>query len=175
LSLQNSSSAAGFLNHQCGADFVQKEQQPPMHGTFPVNAKCVSIDGDADRLVYFFTDETGETTLLDGDKIAALLAAHVGGLIQRCGDALLCSCENKSSDGISPNWSTKNRAPLTVGVVQTAYANGASTKFVEQKLNLKTKCTPTGVKVSISQSPHTASAIGPMTLPCLLPVILLPP
>mmetsp|Transcript_5946 Transcript_5946/g.19780 ORF Transcript_5946/g.19780 Transcript_5946/m.19780 type:complete len:312 (+) Transcript_5946:1660-2595(+) len=117
-----------------------------MHGTFPVNAKCVSIDGDADRLVYFFTDETGETTLLDGDKIAALLAAHVGGLIQRCGDALLCSCENKSSDGSSPNWSTKNRAPLTVGVVQTAYANGASTKFVEQKLNLKTKCTPTGVK-----------------------------
>jgi phosphoacetylglucosamine mutase len=31
-------------------------------------------------------------------------------------------------------------------VVQTAYANGASTKYVEQNLKLKVDCTPTGVK-----------------------------
>jgi phosphoacetylglucosamine mutase len=33
-----------------------------------------------------------------------------------------------------------------IGVVQTAYANGAATQYVEQHLKLKVDCTPTGVK-----------------------------
>lgn len=36
--------------------------------------------------------------------------------------------------------------PLRVGVVQTAYANGASTDFIRESLRLETACTPTGVK-----------------------------
>jgi phosphoacetylglucosamine mutase len=35
---------------------------------------------------------------------------------------------------------------ITIGVVQTAYANGAATKYVEERLKLKVDCTPTGVK-----------------------------
>lgn len=35
---------------------------------------------------------------------------------------------------------------LKIGVVQTAYANGASTKYIERSLNLPVVCTPTGVK-----------------------------
>ena len=34
--------------------------------------KCVSVDGDADRIVYFFKDTSGKFILLDGDKIATL-------------------------------------------------------------------------------------------------------
>ncbi len=34
--------------------------------------KCVSVDGDADRIVYFFKDTSGKFNLLDGDKIATL-------------------------------------------------------------------------------------------------------
>lgn len=36
--------------------------------------RCVSIDGDADRIVYFFTDENNQFFLLDGDRIATLYA-----------------------------------------------------------------------------------------------------
>lgn len=38
------------------------------------NSRCVSVDGDADRIVYFFTDENNQFHLLDGDRIATLLA-----------------------------------------------------------------------------------------------------
>ena len=38
------------------------------------NTRCVSVDGDADRVVYFFTDENGKFNLLDGDRIATLFA-----------------------------------------------------------------------------------------------------
>lgn len=39
--------------------------------------RCVSIDGDADRVVYFFTDENNKFHLLDGDRIATLYAGYV--------------------------------------------------------------------------------------------------
>jgi phosphoacetylglucosamine mutase len=85
----------------------------------PAGARCVSVDGDSDRLVYF-TKKTNDTNdnavvLFDGDKIAALIATHVADLLARC------VTEQKSSI-FSP--------PLRVGVVQTAYANGASTAYV---------------------------------------------
>jgi len=35
---------------------------------------------------------------------------------------------------------------LRIGVVQTAYANGASTSYIRQHLKLPVTCTPTGVK-----------------------------
>lgn len=38
--------------------------------------RCVSIDGDADRIVYFFTDENNQFFLLDGDRIATLYAGY---------------------------------------------------------------------------------------------------
>ena len=41
--------------------------------------KCASLDGDADRLVYFrrAEDMTFDVVLLDGDKIAALFAKYI--------------------------------------------------------------------------------------------------
>ena len=35
---------------------------------------------------------------------------------------------------------------VQVGIVQTAYANGASTKYIQEQLRLETMVTPTGVK-----------------------------
>lgn len=34
--------------------------------------RAASVDGDADRLVYFYIDNQGVFNLLDGDKIATL-------------------------------------------------------------------------------------------------------
>jgi len=35
---------------------------------------------------------------------------------------------------------------LSIGVVQTAYANGASTVFIQQELRVPVQCAKTGVK-----------------------------
>jgi hypothetical protein len=65
--------------------------------------------------------------LLDGDKIAALAAVFLRRLLASIPPAL-----------ISP--------PLRIGVVQTAYANGASTDYISRELGLEVACTATGVK-----------------------------
>jgi phosphomannomutase len=62
--------------------------------------------------------------LLDGDKIAALAAVYLR--------QLLSHAPPGTADSIQ------------IGVVQTAYANGASTHFLTDKLGLKVGCTNTG-------------------------------
>ena len=75
----------------------------------PAQRAC-SLDGDADRLMYYYLDEHGHFRMLDGDKIAALVAAFIVDLVKLA------------------NLSSK----ISVGVVQTAYANGASTKYLAE-------------------------------------------
>ncbi|GBF88939.1 phosphoacetylglucosamine mutase [Raphidocelis subcapitata] len=117
----------GRLNHDCGADYVQKEQTfPEGLRDVPEGARCCSIDGDADRVV-FFTKRAGKFVLLDGDKIATLAAVFLRRLLASLPPAL-----------VSP--------PLRIGVVQTAYANGASTDYITRELGLEVACTATGVK-----------------------------
>jgi phosphoacetylglucosamine mutase len=72
--------------------------------------RACSLDGDADRLIYYYLDDRSQFRLLDGDKIAALVAAFIVELVKATG----------LEDSIK------------VGVVQTAYANGASTKYLSQ-------------------------------------------
>lgn len=40
----------------------------------------------------------------------------------------------------------KTKVNLKLGLVQTAYANGASTDYIQGTLNVPVACTPTGVK-----------------------------
>lgn len=88
------------------------------------SAECrfASLDGDADRLVYFYFSE-GQFRLLDGDRIAVLFAFYLR--------KLLTAGELEND--------------LKLGVVQTAYANGASTAFLRtQGVHCVFACT--GVK-----------------------------
>jgi phosphoacetylglucosamine mutase len=62
--------------------------------------------------------------MLDGDRIASLAASFLGDLVR--------------SAGLEQD--------TRIGVVQTAYANGASTNYIEKHLQLPVVCTPTGVK-----------------------------
>jgi phosphoacetylglucosamine mutase len=71
--------------------------------------------------------------LLDGDKIAALSAVFLR--------QLLAQTPAGTADSIN------------TGVVQTAYANGASTTFITQQLGLKVCCTNTG-KLSSEHGCH---------------------
>ncbi|KAI9821382.1 MAG: Phosphoacetylglucosamine Mutase [Thelocarpon impressellum] len=112
------------LNHQCGADFVKTQQRSPPSSQAGPLTRSASLDGDADRIVFYFVDADKVFHLLDGDKIATLVASFIGDLARSAGLA----------------------DELKVGVVQTAYANGSSTAYVTKSLKLPVVCTPTGVK-----------------------------
>lgn len=120
IELQNDGS--GKLNYMCGADFVKVQQTQPPNFPLQPNARCVSIDGDADRIVYYYTDEQNKFHLLDGDRIATLVASYFKNLLQESG------------------------LSLELGLVQTAYANGGSTDYISEVLKVPVACVPTGVK-----------------------------
>lgn len=97
----------GALNNQCGADYVKTQQRaPPGLAMKPLQRYC-SYDGDADRIVFYYADDAGTFHLLDGDKIAGLVTGYIIELVKDAG------------------------LELNVGVVQTAYANGASTEYLK--------------------------------------------
>jgi len=77
--------------------------------------------------VYFTVLSNGNNKiiLVDGDKILSLFALFIKDQLSILGD--------------------KNEYQPRVGVVQTAYANGASTKYLNH-LGLEVIFTPTGVK-----------------------------
>lgn len=111
LILKNTSiSTLGALNNACGADFVKTTQKlpPSLASSLKPGQRGCSLDGDADRLMYYYLDERAHFHMLDGDKIATLVAAFIVEL------AKLAAIDKD----------------IRVGVVQTAYANGASTKYL---------------------------------------------
>lgn len=114
-----------MLNFDCGADYVKTNQKLPKSITPAPGKLYGSFDGDADRLVHYYQSADGVFKLLDGDKIATLLALFLQRLLSKI-------------DG--------SKLPLDIAVVQTAYANGSSTRYVEQVLRIPVRCTPTGVK-----------------------------
>ena len=115
LPYNTAASAEGALNNACGADYVKTTQRlpPSLHGVLKPGQRACSFDGDADRLMYFYLDERGQFRMLDGDKIAALVAAFIVELVKSAG------LERK----------------IKVGIVQTAYANGASKKYLASVRN----------------------------------------
>lgn len=95
---------------QCGADYVKIQQVPPKNIPLIPFLRSVSIDGDADRVVYYYTDKQDKFHLLDGDRIATLFAAYLKELV------------------------SKSQLNLQLGLVQTAYANGGSTAYISESL-----------------------------------------
>jgi phosphoacetylglucosamine mutase len=69
---------SGILNHGCGSDHVHTKKEAPseMKGPQDFGFRCVSVDGDADRLIFFelLTKGGNSVQILDGDKIACLAA-----------------------------------------------------------------------------------------------------
>ncbi|XP_017842993.1 phosphoacetylglucosamine mutase isoform X2 [Drosophila busckii] len=119
----NQGIGSGKINDECGADHVKVKQRPPISmPDLEPYSRCVSVDGDADRIVYFFNNDSGQFRLLDGDRIATLIAGYLMELIKSC------------------------NINLRLGLVQTAYANGASTDYIVNKLKVPVSCVATGVK-----------------------------
>lgn len=123
LNVELRNEGAGGLNEGCGADFVKIKQAAPSGVTLTPGLRYVSVDGDADRIVYYFSQQ-GTFRLLDGDRIALLLVHYLAKLLKEAG-----------IEG------------LRLGLVQTAYANGASTACAVESLGAdNVLCAKTGVK-----------------------------
>lgn len=123
LDVEMHNSGSGVLNSGCGADFVKVSQAPPAGLEEVQNVRCVAVDGDADRVIYFFQKD-GKFHLLDGDRIATLIAGYIQELVAEAG------LNDK----------------VRLGLVQTAYANGSSTDYIVNQLGVPVACAPTGVK-----------------------------
>lgn len=134
LLLAENSPDEGPLNEGCGSEHVQKHVMPPQWyaddgpDTNTAITYAASLDGDADRIVFF--SQVPKFTLLDGDKIAVLLCdflqsqvSSVQSTMQRMSDSPVATKKQKSL-----------ASPLKLGVVQTAYANGASTTYLKHIL-----------------------------------------
>ncbi|KGG49939.1 hypothetical protein DI09_9p220 [Mitosporidium daphniae] len=115
----------GVLNEKCGADYVKISNCPPAGVSFvDPSYRYVSFDGDADRVVYFYFDEKQQFQLIDGDRMAALFAFFISKHLKILG----------------------LQSSLSVGVIQTAYSNGACQKYLIEELETCLELTCTGVK-----------------------------
>lgn len=81
-----------------------------------------SMDGDADRVVFYYVDKSLGFHLVDGDKITSVIASFIAPLLQDTG------------------------LDLQLGICQTAYANGASTVYMQETLKIDPVFANTGVK-----------------------------
>ena len=120
---------AAALNSNCGADYVKTGQRlpPAMTDILKPGQRACSLDGDADRVVFYYLTSgshhsvapgdqvrtEGKFRLLDGDKIATLAAGFIGDLVKQA--------------GLSER--------LKIGVIQTAYANGSSTAYLKNAVS----------------------------------------
>jgi phosphoacetylglucosamine mutase len=113
--LNTATATPGALNSQCGADYVKTKQAlPPSVASSGVLAikdtRGCSLDGDADRIIYYYLAEGKTFRMLDGDKIAVMVAMFLSDLVAKA---------------------KLGEHTLEVGVVQTAYANGSSTRYLK--------------------------------------------
>ncbi|KAF2357981.1 Alpha-D-phosphohexomutase C-terminal [Trinorchestia longiramus] len=195
LSLLNCGEGEGVLNYQCGADYVKTSQSWPRGVPSEPGSRCVSVDGDADRVIYSYLDDGGHFHLVDGDKIATLIAGYLqhllsaaggslvdvgggslvdvgGGSLVDVGDGLLVDVGGGSLVDVAGCWwlvidgcwwwviggwwwwviggwwwwVIVGCLSLRLGLVQTAYANGASTRYINGTLGVPVSCAKTGVK-----------------------------
>ena len=115
------------LNHQCSSDYVCSHHSLPYQSDlFDLkNSLRASLDGDADRVVFYYT-ENEKLNILNGDYIAALILTYLS--------------KKLTSD-----------KPLMIGYVYTGYTNNACVEYVKslsfsENITLDTNCAATGVK-----------------------------
>ena len=74
----------GPVNLKCGADYVQKNNILPniLSNIKDLNNKIfVSLDGDADRFIYYYINKDNKLHILDGDNILLLFSKYIKDLI----------------------------------------------------------------------------------------------
>lgn len=113
------------LNELAGSNYLYLSKQCPT-GFTPETAlgkRLCSLDGDADRLLYWRIDPATMTVdIMDGDKEMSLASLWI----------------RKQLDDLA-------LSDVTMGVIKTAYANGASNLYAKEH-HIPVELTKTGVK-----------------------------
>ena len=112
------------LNNLAEANYLYTQRAIPSGFTAETarGKRLCSLDGDADRLLYWRVDEKGGLDIMDGDKEMSLAALWVRKQVDELG-----------------------LADVTIGAVKTAYANGASTVYAKEN-GIPVAMAKTGVK-----------------------------
>ena len=116
-----------LLNNECSSDYVcSNKKMPQQSAKYFTSSLRASLDGDADRIVFYFLHQT-QFIILNGDYIAALILTYLSKKL-----------ENQSEK-------------LTLGYIYTGYTNQACVDYVKslkfpENVELSCICTATGVK-----------------------------
>lgn len=103
--------------------------------------RCLAFDGDADRIVYFLPKPTlDELILFDGDRMICLFGVFFKKILGELDN--LTKEINKS--GVL--YICEDFSRWKIGMVQTAYANGSSTKYMREVQKLECVFSANGVK-----------------------------
>ena len=89
--------------------------------------KYCSVDGDADRLLYFYIDQEHRFHMLDGDRFSVLFAYFIA---TKLNEANLME-------------------HVKIGVIQTAYANGRSTDYIVNTMVRPLRPDPSTISVNV--------------------------
>lgn len=116
-----------MLNENCSSDYVcSNHSLPSQSHLFDIKGSLrASLDGDADRVVFYYS-ENEKLNILNGDYIAALILTYLS--------------KKLTSD-----------TPLTIGYIYTGYTNNACVEYVKsltfsENIQIYTNCAATGVK-----------------------------
>ena len=71
------------LNHECGAEFVQRNRLEPMELVQSMPGKVACLDGDGSRLLYLKRNNSRTPVIIEGDKQVALIMQYIKGLVER--------------------------------------------------------------------------------------------
>ncbi|SBS83795.1 phosphoacetylglucosamine mutase, putative [Plasmodium ovale] len=145
-----------ILNFECGADYVYSKRKLPINTPLEkINSKFCSFDGDADRIIYFFFNNTlaedpnerdapcnsvtstrsteyggdSNVVILDGPKIACLFL--------KCIMKMLFSVqvqEERNTPESNINLSICSVKKLDINIIHTAYVNSA---FIDHVRDIK--------------------------------------
>uniref|UniRef100_A0A7E4VBG2 Phosphoacetylglucosamine mutase n=1 Tax=Panagrellus redivivus TaxID=6233 RepID=A0A7E4VBG2_PANRE len=110
------------LNNRCGADYVKSNHLYPQGcADFPPMTRIASLDGDADRMLYFTKKENGEIFLFDGDHLNKLFTEFIEKRLDALPSCKLGTVFTGYSDMVMKQWA----ADLKVGgvVANTGVAN----------------------------------------------------
>ncbi|MCQ2820533.1 MAG: hypothetical protein MJ252_24985 [archaeon] len=118
-----------ILNDGCGAEFVHKSKAFPAQYNKEVKEN-LAFDGDVDRIIYFIS-VNDQFRMIDGDRLIVLNAMIL----------------NHFTSLLSPELREKFFKEIKIGVVTTAYANGALISYIKNNFpNLDLVLGKTGVK-----------------------------
>ncbi|SBT77178.1 phosphoacetylglucosamine mutase, putative [Plasmodium ovale] len=145
-----------IVNFECGADYVYSKRKLPINTPLEkINSKFCSFDGDADRIIYFFFDNTlaeepserdapcnsvtctrstnyggdSNVVILDGPKIACLFL--------KCIMKMLLSVQVQEERNIPESnisLSICSIKKLDINIIHTAYVNSA---FIDHVRDIK--------------------------------------